>query len=156
MSTTTHERMPLAATKPMAGYRVVCDATQKWLALVGVILCSLQIGFAALGFWGGVLSGGGETATREAFQPHTINGTVLQYLAVLLLILGLLAWSGWKGWVIPLVAAVLLFAVQGMLVGLGFEVSMWFGFLHAVSGTIITAGFVWLMIDRWRHPLRSA
>jgi uncharacterized membrane protein YgdD (TMEM256/DUF423 family) len=82
-----------------------------------------------------------------------MNGEVLQYLAVLLLILGLVARSGWKAWVIPLVLAVMLFTVQGILVGLGFDVNEWFGFLHAISGTVITAGFVWLMIDRWRHPL---
>ncbi|MBX3079909.1 MAG: hypothetical protein KF692_11845 [Cryobacterium sp.] len=156
MSTATQAHTPVATTKVVASYRVVCDVAQKWLALVGVILCSLQIGFAALGFWDADLNGGGEKVTRAAFEPHAINAIVLQYLAVGLLILGLLAWSGWKGWVIPLVMAVMLFTVQGILVGLGFEVNIWFGFLHAVSGTVITAGFVWLMIDRWRHPVRGA
>ncbi|WP_349903255.1 hypothetical protein [Parafrigoribacterium humi] len=153
MSTTTQNHVSTESPSAAAGYRSVFDAVQRWLALLGVVLCALQIGFAALGFWGAQLNGGGEQATRAAFEPHGMNGEVLQYLAVLLLILGLVARSGWKAWVIPLVLAVMLFTVQGILVGLGFDVNEWFGFLHAISGTVITAGFVWLMIDRWRHPL---
>ncbi|MCX7521932.1 hypothetical protein OSC27_06515 [Microbacterium sp. STN6] len=154
MSTAIHSQATATPARTVAGYRVACDVAQRWLALLGVILCALQIGFAALGFWGAQLNGGSEKATRAAFAPHGMNGEVLQYLAVLLLILGLLAWSGWKTWVIPLVLAVMLFTVQGILVGLGFGVGPWFGFLHAIGGTVITAGFVWLTIDRWRHPLR--
>ncbi|MPV50611.1 hypothetical protein GCG21_11465 [Pseudactinotalea sp. HY160] len=146
-----HEPAPVPA---VAGYRSGFDTAQRWLALLGVVLCALQIGFAALGFWGAQAAGGGEDATRAAFAPHGELGTVLGYLALLVLVTGLLARSGWKSWVIPLVLAVLLFAVQGMLVGLGFEVSRWFGFVHALSGTVITAGFVWLMLDRFRAPLR--
>lgn len=138
---------------PVATYRVVSDVAQRWFALLGVVLCALQIGFAALGFWSSQQNPGDEAAGRAAFAPHAFNGQLLEYLAVLLLILGLLSHANWKVWVIPLVAAVLLFVFQGMLVGLGFGVSVWFGFLHAINGTIITAGFVWLMIDRWRHPL---
>ena len=141
---------------PVASYRAVIDVFQRWLAVVAVVLCAVQIGFAALGFWGGEAGGGTEAATRAAFAPHAANGQVLQYLAVLLLILGLFTMANWKAWVIPLVCAVLLFLVQGLLVGLGFEVNQWFGFLHAISGTVITAGFVWLMADRWRHPLHHA
>lgn len=28
--------------------------------------------------------------------------------------------------------------------------------LHAITGTVITASFVWLIVDRWRHPVRNA
>lgn len=137
----------------VAGYRVTCDRLQRWGAVRGFVLCAVQIAFAALGFWQSSANAGDEAAGRAAFAPHAMTGEVLQYLAVLLLILGLVARSGRRSWVIPLVLAVLLFVVQGMLVGLGFGVSVWFGALHAFDGTIITAGFVWLAYDRWRRPL---
>ncbi len=47
------------------------------------------------------------------------------------------------------------FAAPAVLVGIGFGVNPWFGFLHAVGGTVSTAGFTWLMIDRFRHPLST-
>lgn len=154
--TTTARTPTTPGTVPVeiGGYRVGADIAQRWFALLGVVLCALQIGFAALRFWQS-LNPGDEAAGRAAFAPHAMTGEVLQYLAVLLLILGLISRPNLKAWIIPLVVAVLLFVVQGMLVGLGFGVSPWFGFMHAISGTVITAGFLWLMLDRWRHPLRS-
>jgi hypothetical protein len=137
----------------VASYRVYADLAQRWLALVGVVLCALQVAFAAFGFW--VFATSGEGAAREAFEAHGTNGLVLGILALVLLVLGVVARSGWKAWVIPLVLAVLLFVVQAVLAGLGFEVSPWWGFAHALDGMLIAAGFVWLMLDRWRHPLRA-
>lgn len=136
-----------------AAYRVAADLLQRWLALLGVVLCALQVGLAALGFWEGDLGGGTESAFRAGFAAHGDNGMVLSYLAVLLLILGIVSHANTKAWVLPLALAILLFAVQGPLVGLGFGVSAWFGFVHAVVGTLIMAGFAWLMLDRWRHPV---
>jgi hypothetical protein len=144
---------PPQTSSSVASYRVYADVAERWLALVGVILCALQVAFAAYGFW--VFTASGQDAGEEAFGAHGTNGLVLGILAVVLLILGAVARSGWKGWVIPLVLAVLLFVVQGVLVGLGFSVSPWFGFLHALDGMLIAGGFVWLMVDRWRHPLRA-
>lgn len=137
----------------VARFRTVADVAQRWLATLGVVLCAVQIGLAALGFWGANLHPGNETADRAAFAPHAMMGSVLQWLAIVLLILGLLAMANWKGWVLPLIAGVLLWLAQGMLVGLGFSVSIWFGFAHAVSGTVITAALVWLMVNRWQHHL---
>jgi len=138
---------------PAPRYRVVADRVQAWGALLGVVLCAVQVAFAALGFWGAQEHPGDEAADRAAFDPHVVNGMILQYLAVVLLLLGIVTAVSWKVWVIPLALAILLFAVQGLLVGLGFEVGKWFGALHAFSGMAITAGFAWLMIDRFRRPL---
>lgn len=88
-----------------------------------------------------------------AFEPHAINGMILYALAVVLFILGVLSRANWKVWVLPIVLFLLLYFVQGLLVGLGFGVSKWFGFLHAVDGVLIIAGFAWLYFDRLRHPL---
>lgn len=145
-----------ASAKAVPHYRVVADRMQAWGALLGVVLCAVQVALAALGFWGVEEHPGNKEADEAAFSPHAMNGTILQYLALALLILGIVTAVNWKVWVIPLVLAILLFAVQGLLVGLGFGVSKWFGALHAFSGMAITAGFVWLMLDRFRHPLGSA
>ncbi|GAB3566568.1 hypothetical protein [Spelaeicoccus albus] len=134
-----------------AGVRAIADVAERWVATLGVVLCSVQIGLAALGFWGANLHPGNEAADRAAFAPHAMMGSVLQWVSIALLILGLIALSNWKSWVLPLIAGVLLWLVQGPLVGLGFSVSIWFGFAHAVSGTVITAALVWLMVDRWKH-----
>ncbi|WP_417564632.1 hypothetical protein [Microbacterium sp.] len=153
--TTTQERHEARTSAPVAGWRVIFDKLELIGAIIGAVLCALQVAFAAYGFWIVATGAGGEAAGREAFGMHVMNGTVLSYLAVALLICGLLARAGWKGWVIPLVIAVLLFAVQGPLVGLGFGVSPWFGALHAFDGMIVTAGFVWLLVDRAAHPLHA-
>ncbi|PRZ42991.1 hypothetical protein CLV47_10345 [Antricoccus suffuscus] len=143
-----------ATAKAAPHYRVVADRVQAWGALLGVMLCAVQVALAALGFWGVEERPGNKEAGEAAFGPHAMNGTILQYLALALLILGIVTMVNWKVWAIPLVLAILLFAVQGLLVGLGFDVSKWFGALHALSGMVITAGFVWLTLDRFRHPLR--
>ncbi|WP_033371785.1 hypothetical protein [Humibacter albus] len=156
MSTTTREGTARVQERDarVRPYRIVADRVQRIGAIVGMAVCAVQVAFAAYGFWLGTEHAGDEAADRAAFVPHAVTGQVLQYLAVLLLICGLIAWAGWKSWVIPLVLAVLLFVVQGMLVGLGFGVNPWFGALHAFDGMVITGGFVWLTIDRVRHPLR--
>ncbi|QAY60452.1 hypothetical protein ET475_10940 [Microbacterium protaetiae] len=151
--TTTHAARPLVTTGT-AGWRIGFDRAQRIGAIIGMALCALQVAFAAYGFWVSTQSGGDEAVGRAAFTMHTVTGEVLQYLAAALLVCGLLARSGWKCWVLPLVMAVLLFAVQGPLVGLGFGVSAWFGALHAFDGMLITAGFVWLGVDRMLYPLR--
>lgn len=144
---------PSTTRKPVAGWRVICDVIFKWVALLGLVLSLLQVAFAALGFWGAEEKPGDQAWGMEAFAPHAINGMILYAIAVVLFVLGLLAMSGWKAWVVPLVLFALLYFVQGMLVGLGFGVSKWFGFLHAIDGVLIIAGFAWLYVDRMRHPL---
>jgi len=141
---------------PVAGWRVVCDQIFRWVALLGLILSLLQVAFAALGFWGAEEKPGDQDWGMAAFEPHAITGMILYGLAIVLLILGLLSRAGWQVWVIPIVLFLLLYFVQGLLVGLGFGVSRWFGFLHAVDGVLIIAGFGWLFGDRMRHPLRQA
>lgn len=91
-----------------------------------------------------------------AFEPHAINGMILYAVTIVLLVLGLLSRANWSVWLIPIVLFLLLYFVQGLLVGLGFGVSRWFGFLHAINGVIIIAGFGWLFGDRLRRPLRRA
>ncbi|MEO6826546.1 MAG: hypothetical protein ABI255_02000 [Microbacteriaceae bacterium] len=137
----------------MATYRVAADVAERWLASIGIVLCAVQIAFAALGFWGATENPNDQAAGIAAFEPHAMNGAVLSYLAVVLFILGIVSRANVKAWLLPIIVAVLLFLVQGLLVGLGFEVSRWYGALHAFSGTAITAGFVWLAVDRWMHPL---
>lgn len=144
---------PSNTRKPVAGWRVICDRIFKWVALLGLLDSLLQVAFAALGFWGAEEKPGDQAWGEAAFEPHAINGMILYAIAVLLFILGLLAMSGWKALVIPVVLFALLYFVQGMLVGLGFGVSKWFGFLHAVDGVLIIAGYAWLYFDRMRHPL---
>jgi len=151
---------PSHAPHPVAEYRVVLDVIQRWLALLGVVLCALQVAFAAVGFWGSQANPGDQATGMAAFLEHAVNGQVLTYLAAVLLVLGVIAWANWRAWVIPLVVLLLLYFVQGALVGLafnasgtGFDVTKWFGGLHAFSGMVITAGFVWLFIDRSLHPL---
>jgi hypothetical protein len=135
---------------------VICDTVFKWVALLGLALSLLQVALAALGFWGAEEKPGDQAWGMAAFEPHAINGMILYTIAVVLFVLGLLARSGWKAWVIPVVLFALLYFVQGMLVGLGFGVSKWYGFLHAVDGLLIIAGFAWLYFDRMRHPLTKA
>lgn len=139
---------------PIPGWRVVCDVIAKWVALLGLILALLQVPFAALGFWGGLEKPGDEAWGRAAFDWHTLNANVLYGVAIVLFILGLLSRANWKSWVIPLVLFTLLYFVQGLLVGLGFGLSKWYGFLHAFDGVIIIIGFAWLYFDRLRHPLK--
>ncbi len=145
----------VTAPKPVAGWRVVCDVIFKWVALLGLVLSLLQVALAALGFWGAEEKPGDQAWGMAAFEPHGINGMILYSVAALLFVLGLLAMSGWKSWVIPLILFALLYFVQGLLVGLGFGVSKWYGFLHAVDGVLIILGFTWLYIDRLRHPLKT-
>jgi len=135
------------------GTRVFADAAQRWLAAAGALLCVLQVGFAALGFWGGYEDGGTEKVTKSAFEPHAVNGELLGIIAVLLLIAGLVGRANKKAWVIPLVLVVLLWAVQGLLVGLAFGVGRYFGLLHALDGMAIMGLFMWLAAERRRHPL---
>lgn len=155
MSTTARVPSERHVGSPVASYRVVFDVIERWLALLGVLLCALQFSFAALGFWGAEEKPGDQAHGMAAFAPHAVNGQILGYLAILTLIAGIVSRANVAAWLIPLVLAVLLMLVQGLLVGLGFEVSKWYGFLHALDGAIISAGFVWLMIDRFRHPLRT-
>lgn len=146
---------PSTIGSPVAGWRVVCDTIFKWVALLGLVLSLLQVAFAALGFWGAEEKPGDQAWGMAAFEPHAVNGMILYGLAVVLLILGLLSRANWKAWVFPIVLFLLLYFVQGLLVGLGFEVSKWYGFLHAVDGILIIVGFGWLFGDRMRHPLRK-
>lgn len=136
-----------------AAARLAADAVQHWLAALAVVGCCLQVVFAALGFWGANAHPGNEAAARAAFEPHAVTGEMLGVLAIALLICGVIAHSNRKAWILPLVAAVLLEAVQGPLVGLGFGVSRYFGGLHALDGMVITALLVWLAYDRWQHRL---
>lgn len=146
---------PSTGSTPVAGWRVTFDVIQKWVALLGLLLSLLQVAFAALGFWGAEEKPGDQAWGMEAFGLHATNGMILYTIAAVLFVLGLLALSGWKAWVIPLVLFLLLFFVQGILVGLGFGESRWYGFLHALDGTLIIAGFAWLYFDRLRHPLKA-
>jgi len=146
---------PSTGSTPVAGWRVTFDVIQKWVALLGLLLSLLQVAFAALGFWGAEEKPGDQAWGMEAFGLHATNGMILYTIAAVLFVLGLLALSGWKAWVIPLVLFLLLFFVQGILVGLGFGVSRWYGFLHALDGTLIIAGFAWLYFDRLRRPLKA-
>lgn len=56
-------------------------------------------------------------------------------------------------WILPLVLVLLLFGVQGLLLGLAFGVSGLFGALRGLMGMAIAGGFLWVAIDRGRHPL---
>lgn len=141
-------------SRSVAGWRVACDQIFTWVALLGLILSLLQVAFAALGFWGAEENPGDQAAGMAAFEPHAITGMILYGIAIVLLILGLLSRVNWTVWVIPIVLFLLLYFVQGILVGLGFGVNRWFGFLHAVDGILILIGFGWLFADRMRHPLR--
>lgn len=147
-STPTHVR-----ERTTGGARLVADGVQRWLAIAAVALCAIQFALAGFGFWVTAVSGGNQAAGRAAFEPHAIDGQVLQWIAIALLIGGVIAHANKKAWIIPLVLAILLWVVQGLLVGLGFGVSAVFGALHAFDGTVITAGFVWLAYDRWQHRL---
>ncbi|SEB44929.1 Uncharacterized membrane protein YgdD, TMEM256/DUF423 family [Paramicrobacterium humi] len=144
-----------ARVERVAGWRVVCDRILQWVALLGLVLALLQVAFAALGFWGAEEKPGDQAWGMAAFEPHAIDGQVLYIVAAVMFILGLLSRANWKVWVIPLVLFILLYFVQGLLVGLGFGISRWFGFLHAVDGVLIIAGFAWVFFDRLRHPLRG-
>lgn len=158
MSSDVSPNVTPARTSPaqVAGWRVVCDVIFKWVALLGLLLTLLQVALAALGFWGAEEKPGDQAWGMAAFEPHAINGMILYSLAVVLLILGLLSRANWKVWVLPIVLFLLLYFVQGLLVGLGFGVSKWFGFLHAIDGVLILVGFAWLYFDRMRHPLKSS
>ena len=149
---TPETSLPRSEASP-AGARVFADAAQRWLAYLGAALCVLQVGLAALGFWGGYEDGGSEKVTRAAFAPHATNGELLGVLAVLLLVAGLVGRANKKAWILPLVLAVLLWAVQGLLVGLAFGLTRWFGLVHALDGMAIMGLFMWLAADRRRHPL---
>ncbi len=153
MTTVTKPATPAGT---VAGWRVVVDQVQKWVALLGLVLSLLQVAFAALGFWGAEEKPGDMEWGIAAFGPHLMNGMILYIIAAVLFVLGLLARSSWKAWVIPLVLFVLLYFVQGLLGGLGFGVSKWFGFLHAVDGLLIIGGYAWLYVDRLRHPMVKA
>lgn len=133
--------------------RIVADNAEFWLAVLGVVACVFQVALAALGFWGANAAGGTESATRAAFEPHGVLGQVLQYGAILTLIAGIVSRANKKTWILPAVLVILLWVVQGLLVGLGFEVNILFGGLHALDGMVITALFLWLAYDRRRHPL---
>ncbi|MGH3445788.1 MAG: hypothetical protein ACRDPB_10475 [Nocardioidaceae bacterium] len=143
----------LAPTTPASRLRIGADAAQRWLSGLGLVLCALQVAFAAMGFWGGYNAGGSKADTQAAFEPHAINGQILGVVAVILLIAGLVSRANHKAWAIPLALAVLLWAVQGLLVGLAFDVGTGFGFLHALDGMVITALFAWLLVDRLQHRL---
>lgn len=153
MTTASKSRPTHVRQGTVGAVRLVADGVQRWLAAAAVVLCAIQIAFAGSGFW--ATATGGEAAGRAAFEPHAINGEVLQWIAVALLVGGIIARANKKAWIIPLVVAVLLWGVQGLLVGLGFGVSTFFGALHAFDGTVITAGFVWLAYDRWQHRLAN-
>ncbi|HET7388055.1 MAG TPA: hypothetical protein VFJ19_15475 [Nocardioidaceae bacterium] len=140
-------------TSGISRVRVGADVAQRWLSGLGLVLCALQVAFAALGFWGGYNNGGSRQATESAFEAHAINGQILGVIAVLLLIAGLVSRANHKAWAIPLVLAILLWAVQGLLVGLAFDSGRYFGFLHALDGMVITALFAWLLYDRVQHRL---
>lgn len=96
MTTTTRDPASITGSGQGARYRIAVDVAQRWLALLGVVLCALQIGFAALGFWGAQANRSSQSATRAAYEPHALDGQILQYLAVVLLILGVVARSGWS------------------------------------------------------------
>ena len=136
-----------------AAWRVVADVVQRWVATVGLVICGIQVAFAAYGFWVIQSHPGDEAFGRQAFASHALTGTVLSYLALAMLILGIISRADVKGWVVPLIAALLLFGVQGPLVGLGFGVNPWFGALHALDGMVITAGFAWIALSRWLRPM---
>lgn len=138
-----------------AAWRVVADVVQRWVATVGLVGCGIQVAFAAYGFWAAQSHPGDEAFGRQAFASHAITGEVLQYLALAMLLFGILSRADVKGWVVPLIVALLLFGAQGPLVGLGFDVNPWFGALHALDGMVITAGFGWLAVSRWLHPMRE-
>lgn len=133
-------------------WRASADIVHRWAATVGVVACGFQVAFAAYGFWVVQANPGDEEVGRAAFAMHGDTGHALGYLSLALLILGIITRVNRKAWLLPLVLAILLFAVQGPLVGLGFGVSPWFGGLHALDGMLITAGFTWLAYDRWVHP----
>jgi len=160
MNVSTNATPTALAPDPPAPHAVssgkhTVDVIARWLATAAVVACALQIAFAALGFWGAEEHPGDEAAGKAAFAPHAVNGYVLGALAVLLLVAGLITMADKKSWIVPLVLAVLIFVVQGMLVGLAFDHSRWFGGLHALIGTGICAGFAWLAYDRWQHRLPS-
>lgn len=141
--------------RPVAGWRVVCDVLFKWVALIGLILSLLQFPFAALGFWGAEEKPGDQAWGMAAFEWHSINAMALYGVAILLFVLGILSMANWKVWVLPIALFLLLYFVQGILVGLGFGVNRWYGFLHALDGVLIVLLFAWLYIDRMRRPLRA-
>lgn len=151
----TAEVQQSASAEAVAGWRVVFDRLELVGAIIGVVACACQVAFAALGFWTLARDTTDEEAAIASFSMHSITGTILSYLAIALLVCGLLARANWKSWALPLLVAILLWGAQGVLVGLGFMIGPWFGALHAFSGMMIAGGFVWLMVDRSRRPLRS-
>ena len=80
---------PSTGAEPVAGWRLIIDVVQKWVALLGLLLSLLQVAFAALGFWGAEEKPGDQAWGMAAFLPHATNGMILYIVAAVLFAIAL-------------------------------------------------------------------
>jgi hypothetical protein len=151
-----------AAPARLAGIRSQADMAFRYLSYLGVLGCAIQFAFAGLGMFSipdeikGITDPvAQENAEAGGFSLHATNGAVLGYIALVMLIAAIVARPNKKSWINALVITVLMWVVQGISVGLGFEVSPWFGALHAFSGVVVTGLFVWMAIDATRRARKA-
>lgn len=122
-ATTSHPR-----TDRAKGYLVTGRAT---LALI-----ALQFGLAGLGAFRGL---SGRDTEDSWWEPHTMVGYGIALLTLVLIVLARVGQLG--RWVVQWTAVTAALAViaQPALASLGDKASVWFGLLHALSGTAIAA-----------------
>jgi Family of unknown function (DUF6220) len=86
---------------------------------------------------------GGEARDSSAFDPHRVNGDVIQAVALLVLIAAIAARNGrWK----VALAAFVLSIVQSFL-----AIAGWAGGLHVLGALVLMGLAGWMAHDAWRQ-----
>jgi hypothetical protein len=117
-------------------------ARNAYRYLTVVLAADIVVQFFLAG--AGTFRAGPGKAARDssAFDPHRANGSLIQVLALLLLLSAIAAHNGrWK----PALAVFLLSIIQILLATSG-----WVGGLHPIGGLVLMGLVGWMAHDAWR------
>ncbi len=109
--------------------------------LVAVLVVDVVVQFFLAGA-GVFRADGGVAHESSAFDPHRTNGTLIQILALLVLLTAIAARNGrWK-----LALAVFVLSIVQIFLAIG----GWAGGLHPLGGLVILGISGWMAHDAWR------
>lgn len=122
-----------APPRPTSGARANADVVAGALAMLMTGLAFIQFGLAGWGAFGG------------DFGVHGVLGTTIGVTSVLLMVAALIGRPSKRITWLSVLLAVLAAPVQTVFAAVGFNVTAWFGALHALNGVVVFALSGYLM-----------
>ena len=150
------------STTQLSSARRGADTVFFWLTVLLVLAVIVQFFLAGVGVFGvnhlNVTKAGFNAhkviEDANSFDPHRVNGFIIEVLSLLLLIAALVAHISKRVMWTSFVLALLAIGAQGALAA-GGDSHKWVGGLHALDGVIIMGIIGWLHVNARRRTRSS-